>query len=63
METCDALIVGGGPAGSSCAWKLRQHGLDVIVIDKASFPLRQDKPRRGGSQYEVIETSHWSPVG
>ncbi len=36
METCDALIVGGGPAGSSCAWKLRQQGLDVMVLDKAT---------------------------
>jgi geranylgeranyl reductase family protein len=38
METCDVLIVGGGPAGSSCAWKLRQHGMSVVVIDKAPFP-------------------------
>lgn len=38
METCDVLIVGGGPAGSSCAWKLRQSGLDVVVLDKAQFP-------------------------
>ena len=38
METCDALIVGGGPAGSSCAWKLRGHGMAVTVLDKALFP-------------------------
>lgn len=38
MESCEALIVGGGPAGSSCAWKLRQRGLDVMVMDKALFP-------------------------
>jgi flavin-dependent dehydrogenase len=38
MEMCDVLIVGGGPAGSSCAWKLRQAGLDVVVLDKAQFP-------------------------
>lgn len=38
MDTCDALIVGGGPAGSTCAWKLRQAGLDVIVMDAAVFP-------------------------
>ena len=35
---CDALIVGGGPAGSSCARALRQAGLDVVVLDKSSFP-------------------------
>lgn len=38
MESCDALIVGGGPAGSSCAWQLHGHGLDVMVMDKATFP-------------------------
>ena len=38
MENCDALIVGGGPAGSTCAWKLRQAGLDVTVLDSSSFP-------------------------
>lgn len=38
METCDVLIVGGGPAGSSCAWKLHQAGVDVIVIDQKQFP-------------------------
>ena len=38
MQNCDVLIVGGGPAGSSCAWRLRQHGLAVTVLDKAPFP-------------------------
>ncbi len=38
METADVLIVGGGPAGSSCAWKLLQSGADVLVLDKAQFP-------------------------
>ena len=41
MDTCDVLIVGGGPAGSTCAWTLRQAGLDVVVIDRATFPARQ----------------------
>ena len=38
MDTCDVLIVGGGPAGSSCAWKLRNSGLDVVILDKQVFP-------------------------
>ena len=38
MQEVDALIVGGGPAGSTCAWKLREAGLDVLVLDRASFP-------------------------
>ncbi len=38
MDSCDVLIVGGGPAGSSCAWQLLKHGLDVVVMDKSDFP-------------------------
>src|SRR5438132_332213 len=38
MDTCDVLIVGGGPAGSSCARALVQSGFDVVVLDKADFP-------------------------
>jgi menaquinone-9 beta-reductase len=38
MEHCDVLIVGGGPAGSACAWRLRRAGLDVVVMDKQTFP-------------------------
>jgi geranylgeranyl reductase family protein len=38
MDSCDVLIVGGGPAGSSCAWQLRHSGLDVVVLDEHVFP-------------------------
>ena len=38
MDSVDVLIVGGGPAGSSCARRLRSAGLDVLVLDKANFP-------------------------
>ncbi|HVO78422.1 MAG TPA: NAD(P)/FAD-dependent oxidoreductase [Candidatus Bathyarchaeia archaeon] len=38
MDACDVVIVGGGPAGSSCAWALRDSGLDVLVVDRAAFP-------------------------
>lgn len=38
MDSCEVLIVGGGPAGSTCAWALRNRGCDVVVMDKATFP-------------------------
>jgi geranylgeranyl reductase family protein len=38
MDSCDLLIVGGGPAGSACAWKAVRGGLDTIVLDKSHFP-------------------------
>lgn len=38
MQHADVIVVGGGPAGSTCAWKLRQAGLDVLVLDRSDFP-------------------------
>jgi len=38
MDACDALIVGGGPAGSTCAWALTRAGIEVAILDKATFP-------------------------
>lgn len=38
MDSCDIVIVGGGPAGSSCAWALRNSGLDLLIVDRAKFP-------------------------
>jgi geranylgeranyl reductase family protein len=54
MQRCDVLIVGGGPAGSSCAAKLRAAGADVIVLDKKDFP--REKPCAGWITPQVIET-------
>ena len=38
MDSCDVLIVGGGPAGSTLAWKLGNRGFDVVILDKSAFP-------------------------
>ncbi|MBF2760558.1 MAG: NAD(P)/FAD-dependent oxidoreductase [Ectothiorhodospiraceae bacterium AqS1] len=38
MENADVLVIGGGPAGSSCAWRLTQAGASVIVLDREEFP-------------------------
>jgi menaquinone-9 beta-reductase len=35
---CDVVITGGGPAGSATAYYLARQGVDVLVLDKASFP-------------------------
>jgi geranylgeranyl reductase family protein len=38
MRTRDVIVVGGGPAGSSCAWALRRAGAQVEVWDRKTFP-------------------------
>ncbi len=38
MLVHDVLIVGGGPAGSTCARYLARAGLRVAVVDRAQFP-------------------------
>jgi len=53
VDRCDVLIVGGGPAGSSCAWALREAGLDVVIMDKAAFP--RDKVCAGWITPAVVE--------
>ena len=48
----DVIIVGGGPAGSSCARELVRAGLSVAVADRAAFP--RDKPCAGWITPEVV---------
>jgi flavin-dependent dehydrogenase len=38
METFDVAIVGGGPAGSSCAAFCAMAGLQPLVLDREKFP-------------------------
>lgn len=41
MRSAEVIVVGGGPAGSTAAWRLRRAGLDVLVLDKESFPRQK----------------------
>ncbi len=34
----DVIIIGGGPAGSTCGWKLKACGIDALILDKQPFP-------------------------
>lgn len=46
MERFDVLVVGGGPAGSTAAYRLAEAGAKVLLVDRATFP--RDKPCGGG---------------
>ena len=41
IKKYDVIIIGGGPAGATCALRLRHSGLQVLLIDKAAFPRQK----------------------
>jgi flavin-dependent dehydrogenase len=59
MDACDVLIVGGGPAGSSCAWGLVGSGLDVRILDRQTFP--RDKVCGGWITPQVLSELEIDP--
>lgn len=38
MTVYDVAIIGAGPAGCAAALALRSSGLNVVLIDRATFP-------------------------
>lgn len=38
VDQADVVVVGAGPGGSATAAYLAQHGLDVVLLEKATFP-------------------------
>jgi geranylgeranyl reductase family protein len=58
-EQFDAVIVGGGPAGSTCARRLVQAGCKVLVWDRARFP--RDKVCAGWITPQVMATLALEP--
>jgi flavin-dependent dehydrogenase len=59
VDSCDILIVGGGPAGSSCAWGLRSSNLDILILDRATFP--RDKLCGGWITPQVLQAVEVNP--
>ena len=38
MKASNTIIVGGGPSGSACARHLRKSGMEVLILEKKTFP-------------------------
>jgi geranylgeranyl reductase family protein len=60
MKRVDVLVVGGGPAGSTTAYRLARAGASVLLVDKARFP--RDKPCGGGLTMRAVRQCPVDPT-
>ena len=51
--SCEVLIIGAGPAGTTAARFLAKAGIDVIILEKDKFP--RDKPCGGALTVRIFE--------
>ena len=56
--TYDAIVVGAGPGGSTCAHHLARGGASVLMLDRARFP--RDKPCGGGVTGRAVKALPFS---
>ncbi len=74
MQDYEVIVVGGGPAGSSCAIFLGRAGVKTLLVDKASFP--RDKTcgdgitgksysmlKELGIEDEIVKNQHMKTYG
>jgi len=59
MIQTEVLIIGGGPAGSACAWRLKQANVDCIILDQHTFP--RSKPCAGWITPDVLKDLSFTP--
>jgi len=60
VKRYDAIVVGGGPAGSTTAYRLAYAGASVLLLDKARFP--RDKPCGGGLTMRAVRNCPVDPT-
>src|SRR5579862_6773118 len=64
MRTVDVLIIGAGPAGTSCALGFAKRGRKVVIIDKSAFPRHKTCGGFIGPENEALlsELGIWSKL-
>ena len=60
MRRTEVLIVGGGPAGAACAWRLRQVGVECLILERQPFP--RSKPCAGWVTPQVVRDLDLDPA-
>jgi len=58
MRSCDAVIIGAGPAGCAAAYDLAAAGLSVLLLDKKAFP--RVKPCGGALTIKAVKRMRYS---
>ena len=53
------IIIGGGPAGAACAWRLIQADVECLILDKQTFP--RTKTCAGWITPRVLEDLNLAP--
>ena len=61
MTDYDVAIVGAGPAGTSLAIQLAERGQNVVLLEKHTFPQRQDMRRPDQPQGADVARRAWLP--
>ncbi|MDZ4158984.1 MAG: NAD(P)-binding protein, partial [Anaerolineaceae bacterium] len=59
MINTSVIIVGGGPAGAACAWRLKQANVDTILLDQQKFP--RVKPCAGWISPKILSDLGFRP--
>lgn len=62
-ETCDVVVIGGGPAGSSAALRLARYGLHVIQLERRIFYAPANDPIRSGEGLPPATISELQRIG
>ena len=56
----EVIVIGGGPAGSSAAWRLKRAGVECLVLDRATFP--REKLCAGWITPQVLDDLGMAPA-